>query len=84
MIRLLFALLLLSTVGFAQQKDADMVSRIVKEATENSQLKKLGQELMDGIGPRLVGSPQMQQAHAWAVAKYMSWGVTARNEKWGE
>ncbi|TWI80426.1 peptidase M28-like protein [Lacibacter cauensis] len=84
MIRLFFALLLLGSTAFAQQKDSAMVSRIVKEATENSHLKKLGLELMDGIGPRLVGSPQMQQAHDWAVAKYTSWGITARNEKWGE
>ncbi len=84
MIRLFLALLLLSTTGFAQQKDSVMVSRIIKEATGNSQLQKLGQELMDGIGPRLVGSPQMQQAHDWAVAKYTGWGITARNEKWGE
>ena len=26
----------------------------------------------------------MKQAHDWAVAKYTSWGITARNEKWGE
>ncbi|HEY1022022.1 MAG TPA: M20/M25/M40 family metallo-hydrolase, partial [Flavisolibacter sp.] len=57
---------------------------IVKEATENSQLEKLAHELMDGIGPRLVGTPQMQQAHDWAVAKYKTWGIPARNEKWGE
>ena len=39
-------------------KDA-IVDAIIKEATENSQLEKLGHELMDGIGPRLVGSPKM-------------------------
>jgi carboxypeptidase Q len=61
-----------------------VVEAIIKEATENSQLEKLGHELMDGIGPRLVGSPKMQQAHDWAVAKYTQWGITARNEKWGE
>jgi len=60
------------------------VEALVKEGTDNSQLEALAQELMDGIGPRLVGSPQMQQAHDWAVAKYGSWGVDARNEKWGE
>lgn len=64
-------------------KDA-IVDAIIKEATENSQLEKLGHELMDGIGPRLVGSPKMQQAHDWAVAKYTNWGIAARNEKWGE
>lgn len=61
-----------------------IVDAIIKEATENSQLEKLGRELLDGIGPRLVGSPKMQQANDWAVAKYTSWGIPARNEKWGE
>jgi carboxypeptidase Q len=61
-----------------------IVEAIIKEATTNSQLQKLGHELLDGIGPRLVGSPKMQQAHDWAVAKYTGWGIAARNEKWGE
>ncbi|MEJ0034234.1 MAG: hypothetical protein WDO15_29615 [Bacteroidota bacterium] len=26
----------------------------------------------------------MQRAHDWAVAKYTSWNIPARNEKWGE
>src|SRR5688500_11560020 len=84
-INLLAILLLLQpTLSFAQSKDSLMVAAIIKEANENSQLKNLAHELMDGIGPRLVGSPKMQQAHDWAVAKYTSWGITARNEKWGE
>jgi carboxypeptidase Q len=84
--KLLLLLVLISTTQFssAQGKDSLMVAAIMKEANENSQLEKLGQELMDGIGPRLVGTPQMQQAHDWAVAKYGGWGITARNEKWGE
>ena len=44
----------------AQEKDA-VVEAIIKEANENSQLKKLGHELMDVVGPRLVGTPQMKQ-----------------------
>ncbi|HEV7333352.1 MAG TPA: M20/M25/M40 family metallo-hydrolase [Flavisolibacter sp.] len=68
----------------AQNKDAEMVQQIVREATENSQLKALGHQLMDGIGPRLVGTPKMKQAHDWAVATYQNWGITARNEQWGE
>jgi hypothetical protein len=70
--------------GTTQAPKDSIVEAIIKEATENSQLEKLGHELMDGIGPRLVGTPKMQQAHDWAVAKYSSWGITARNEKWGE
>jgi carboxypeptidase Q len=77
-------LLLPVSICVAQRNDSEIVNRIVKEATENSQLEKLGHELMDGIGPRLVGSPKMKQANDWAVAKYASWGIGARNEKWGE
>jgi len=80
----LFIFFFSSTIAIAQTKDSVMVAGIVKEATDNSQLEKLAHELMDVIGPRLVGTPQMKQAHDWAVEKYTSWGVTARNEKWGE
>lgn len=82
---LLLILFLLPTfVCFSQSKDSTIVAEIVNEANENSQLEKLAHEFIDGIGPRLVGTPQMKQAHDWAVAKYGTWGITARNEKWGE
>lgn len=77
------SLLFSANFAFSQIKDP-IVESIIKEATQNSQLKRLAHELTDGIGPRLVGTPQMQQAHDWAVAKYQSWGVSAKNEKWGE
>jgi len=81
-----FAVLLLlsGSLAHAQAPKDPVVENIVKEATENSQLEKLAHELLDGIGPRLVGTPEMQQANDWAVAKYKSWGIEARNEKWGE
>ncbi len=69
---------------FSQTKDSLTVAAIIKEATENSQLENIANELFNGIGPRLVGTPKMQQAHDWAVAKYDSWGIAAHNEKWGE
>jgi carboxypeptidase Q len=53
----------------AQEKDP-VIDNIIKEATENSQLELLGYELMDKIGPRLVGTPQMKMANDWAVNKY--------------
>lgn len=68
---------------FSQEKNK-IVEGIIKEAYENSQLKSLAHELMDDIGPRLVGTPQMQKAHDWAVAKYKTWGIPAENQKWGE
>ena len=67
----------------AQEKDP-VIESIIEEATENSQLERLGYELMDKIGPRLVGTPQMKNANDWAVSKYESWGIPAKNEKWGE
>lgn len=79
----ILALVLSISFGYAQSSDP-VIDAIIKEATENSQLEKLAHELMDGIGPRLVGTPKMQQANDWAVAKYGSWGISARNEKWGE
>ncbi|WP_411273837.1 M20/M25/M40 family metallo-hydrolase [Daejeonella sp.] len=77
------SLLLSVSIAFSQVK-YPVIENIIKEATQNSQLKKLAHELTDGVGPRLVGTPQMKQAHDWAVSKYQSWGVSAKNEKWGE
>lgn len=82
----LFLLLGLVTTQslFAQNRDSAVVQQIISEATNNSQLKTLAHQLLDGIGPRLVGTPKMKQANDWAVATYQNWGITARNEKWGE
>src|SRR6516225_12446940 len=80
---LLACLLLLKTVAFCQLQDP-IVDQIVKEETDHSQLKDLAHELFDRIGPRLVGTPQMDKAGEWAVAKYTGWDIPAKVEKWGE
>ena len=74
----LFALAISTGVSYSQSTDP-VVEAIIKEATENSQLEILAHELMDGIGPRLVGTPNMQRANDWALSKYSSWGIAARN-----
>lgn len=74
--------LMANSLALYAQND-EIVQNIIKEGNENSQLEVLGHELMDQIGPRLVGSPQMKQAHDWAVSTYKSWGIDARNEQWG-
>lgn len=68
---------------FAQDKNP-VIEAMIDEATTNSRLEVLGHELMDQIGPRLVGSPQMKKAHDWAVNRFKGWGIQARNEAWGE
>ncbi len=80
---LILFLFLGASVLFAQKTDP-IIEGMIKEATDNSQLEVLGHELTDLIGPRLVGTPQMQHANEWAVAKYKDWGISARNEQWGE
>ncbi len=85
--KLLTALLILvffiSSTLIAQDKDP-IVEALVREATDNSQLERLGHELLDVVGPRLVGTPQMLKANEWAVAQYGKWGISAKNEQWGE
>jgi len=79
-----FAILFLITLSAFSQGKNTVIENIQKEAYENSQLEILAHELLDDIGPRLVGTPQMKQAHDWAVQKYKSWGISAENQKYGE
>ena len=77
------ACLLFISLGFSQTTE-EIVSAIQKEANENSQLEHLAHELMDVIGPRLVGTPQMKKANDWALTKYAKWGISAENQEWGK
>ncbi|MBT8295031.1 MAG: peptidase M28, partial [Gramella sp.] len=77
-------LLLLSVFQVPAQTHQGMIEKIVTEANDNSHLEKLAHELLDVVGPRLVGTPQMKNAHDWAVKKYDSWDISARNEEWGK
>jgi len=81
---LIFSSLLFWAAPAFTQSGNVVIDNIVKEENEHSQLQQLAHELFDVIGPRLVGTPQMEQARDWAIAKYKSWGVSAHGEKWGE
>ena len=65
------------------QQDA-IISAITQEAQNNSQLELLATELLDGIGPRLVGSPEMEKASDWAIAQFKQWGIDAERQNYGE
>tara|TARA_R110002073_G_scaffold57778_4_gene146775 strand:+ start:201893 stop:203479 length:1587 start_codon:yes stop_codon:yes gene_type:complete len=89
---LVVTLLLVSTTFYAQrqrqsqaqdQAQDPVVESMIKEATENSQLERLAHELLDVVGPRLVGTPQMENASQWAIAQYAKWGISAKQEKYG-
>lgn len=48
-----------------------------------SQVPQLAQLLLDSIGARLTGSPNMERAQDWLIATYTKWGVPARKEQYG-
>ena len=61
--------------------DDAVLQDIWTEAMDNSQLEVLAHELLDVIGPRLVGSPGQMKAHDWAVATFKRCGIEAQNEQ---
>jgi len=71
-----------SGMAFGQGNDP-VIDGMIKEATENSQLERLAHELLDVIGPRLVGTPQMEEASKWAINQYKEWGIPAKKENYG-
>ena len=62
----------------------EVIVKMAEEGGNHSQLEQLAYELLDSIGPRLVGSPAMKQAGDWAVAKFKSWGIDASIQNYGE
>ena len=82
--KLFLAALLLFPSTFLFAQSDKLIADMTKEAQENSQLEPLAHQLLDIVGPRLVGTPQIKQANDWAVNKYAGWGISAKNEKWGE
>jgi Zn-dependent M28 family amino/carboxypeptidase len=67
-----------------ERVDLDMVTKIRLEEFHHSQVMETASELMDRIGPRLTGSPQMKEANEWTKAKLAEWGLSnAHLETWG-
>ena len=69
----------------AQEKvDLDAISRIRYEGFRNSKVMELASGLMDSIGERLTGSPNMKRANEWTRDKLTEFGLTnAHLEAWG-
>src|SRR5262245_56267149 len=64
--------------------DLDMVTKIRLEAFNDSKVMETASELMDRIGPRLTGSPQMKEANEWTKERLAGWGLAnAHLESWG-
>jgi len=63
--------------------DDPLIRSIWREGMEHSQLERLAQPLMDSIGPRLTGTPNLTAGMAWLVKTYAGWGISARTEPYG-
>jgi len=63
--------------------DKDLLARIRKEETDNSQIMKTMHMLADVYGPRLTGSPNHKHAAEWAIRQMQQWGLSnAHLEPW--
>jgi hypothetical protein len=63
--------------------DDPVIKRIWAIGMDSSQTNRLAQALFDSIGPRLTGTPGQKRGNDWLLGMYKSWGIDARNEKWG-
>ena len=65
--------------------DYDMYQRIRDEAIGHSHIMEYASGLMDGIGPRLTGSPNVKHANEWTRDQLTAMGCSnAHLEDWGE
>ncbi len=62
--------------SFAQEKaDLEMITKIRYEGFRNSKVMEIASGLMDGIGQRLTGSPNMMRANEWTRDKLTEFGL---------
>ena len=65
--------------------DLTMYQRIREEGISHSHVMEFASALMDGIGPRLTGSPNLERANAWTRDQLAAMGCSnAHLEDWGE
>jgi carboxypeptidase Q len=65
--------------------DLNAYNAIREEELQHSHVLDYAGGLMDGIGPRLTGSPNMEKANAWTRDQLTKMGcVNAHLEDWGE
>ncbi|MGH9495315.1 MAG: M28 family peptidase [Candidatus Sulfotelmatobacter sp.] len=65
--------------------DLTMYQRIREEGLSHSHVMDYASGLMDGIGPRLTGSPNLKKANEWTRDQLTAMGCTnAHLEDWGE
>ncbi|ABF41941.1 peptidase M28 [Candidatus Koribacter versatilis Ellin345] len=78
-ISLFVFLALFSCSAYAQQRgetvDLGMVTQIRQEGFRNSQVMQTASAIVDGIGERLSGSPNVKKANEWTRDQFTKWGL---------
>jgi carboxypeptidase Q len=65
--------------------DYSMYQQIREEGLKHSHVMEYASALMDGIGPRLTGSPNLKHANDWTRDQFTAMGcANAHLEDWGE
>ena len=65
--------------------DLSMYQSIREEALSHTHVMQYASALMDGIGPRLTGSPNLKRANEWTRDQFTAMGcANAHLEDWGE
>lgn len=83
--RLITILLTTTSLLASDSPDLMMQTRIRQEGLRNSKVMDIASGLMDGIGGRLTGSPNMKRANEWTRDKLTEFGLSnARLESWGQ
>jgi carboxypeptidase Q len=77
-------LLLVSPICSQEKVDLEVMSRILYEGFRNSKVMEYASGLMDSIGERLTGSPNMKRANEWTRDQLTAMGLSnAHLEAWG-
>ena len=81
----LVVILLFVPALWSQEKvDLEAISRIRYEGFHNSKVMEYATGLMDSIGERLTGSPNMKRANEWTRDQFTAMGLSnAHLESWG-
>jgi carboxypeptidase Q len=81
---LLLSVALVPSLPAEERVDLDMVTQIRQEGFRDSKVMDTASTLMDKIGPRLTGSPNMKKANEWTRKQLEDWGLAnAHVESWG-
>src|SRR5208283_5690303 len=81
---LLFAMSSAAPVWSQEKVDLEAMSRIRYEGFRNSKVMEFASGLMDSIGERLTGSPNMKRANEWTRDQLTAIGLSnAHLESWG-